>query len=89
MGMPPTGRWTESYGAIVTTFDDDGVVIEGAVYWNPLAMFQPARADRSGARRWRPRSAPAARWSATAARAPRGPAQSGGASTRKRSPAAT
>jgi steroid delta-isomerase-like uncharacterized protein len=40
MGMAPTGRWIESYGAIVTTCDDDGRVIEGAVYWNPLAMFR-------------------------------------------------
>jgi steroid delta-isomerase-like uncharacterized protein len=40
MGMAPTGRWTEIYGAIVTTCDDDGLVIEGAVYWNPLAMFR-------------------------------------------------
>jgi steroid delta-isomerase-like uncharacterized protein len=40
MGMAPTGRWTETYGAIVTTCDDDGLVIEGAVYWNPLAMFR-------------------------------------------------
>ena len=40
MGMPPTGRWTETYGAVVTTFDDDAVMIEGALYWNPLAMLQ-------------------------------------------------
>jgi steroid delta-isomerase-like uncharacterized protein len=40
MGMAPTGRWTETYGAVVTTCDDDGLVIEGAVYWNPLAMFR-------------------------------------------------
>jgi steroid delta-isomerase-like uncharacterized protein len=40
MGMPPTGRWTESYGAVITTFDDDAVMIEGALYWNPLAMLQ-------------------------------------------------
>ena len=44
LGMPPTGRWTESYGAVITTFDDDAVMIEGALYWNPLAMLQPARA---------------------------------------------
>jgi steroid delta-isomerase-like uncharacterized protein len=40
MGMAPTGRWIESYGAIVTTCDDYGLVIEGSVYWNPLAMFR-------------------------------------------------
>jgi len=40
MGMAPTGRWTESYGAVITTFDDDAVMIEGALYWNPLAMLQ-------------------------------------------------
>jgi steroid delta-isomerase-like uncharacterized protein len=40
LGMPPTGRCTECYGAAITTFDDDGVMIEGALYWNPLAMFQ-------------------------------------------------
>jgi len=40
MGLAPTGRWTETYGAIVTTCDDDGLVIEGSVYWNPLVMFR-------------------------------------------------
>jgi steroid delta-isomerase-like uncharacterized protein len=40
MGLPATGRWIETYGALVTTCDDDGLVIEGAVYWNPLAMFR-------------------------------------------------
>jgi steroid delta-isomerase-like uncharacterized protein len=40
LGMPATGRWTESYGAAITTFDDDAVMIEGALYWNPLAMLQ-------------------------------------------------
>jgi steroid delta-isomerase-like uncharacterized protein len=40
MGMAPTGRWIETYGALVTTCDDDGLVIEGSVYWNPLAMFR-------------------------------------------------
>ena len=39
MGMPPTGRWTKSYIAVITTFDDDDVMIEGAVYWNPLVML--------------------------------------------------
>jgi steroid delta-isomerase-like uncharacterized protein len=40
LGMPPTGRWIETYGALVTNCDDDGWVIEGSVYWNPLAMFR-------------------------------------------------
>jgi steroid delta-isomerase-like uncharacterized protein len=40
MGMAPTGRWIENYGALVTTCDEDGLVIEGAVYWNPLTMLQ-------------------------------------------------
>jgi steroid delta-isomerase-like uncharacterized protein len=40
MGLPATGRWTENFGALVTICDDDGWVIEGSVYWNPLAMFR-------------------------------------------------
>jgi steroid delta-isomerase-like uncharacterized protein len=39
MGIAPTGRWTESYVAVVLTFDDDGMVIEGSTYWNALAML--------------------------------------------------
>ena len=39
MGIAPTGRWTESYAAAVLTFDEDGMVIEGATYWNALAML--------------------------------------------------
>ena len=39
MGIAPTGRWTETYAACVLTFDDDGMVIEGATYWNALAML--------------------------------------------------
>lgn len=38
-GIAPTGRWTESYAAVVLTFDDDGMIIEGATYWNALAML--------------------------------------------------
>jgi steroid delta-isomerase-like uncharacterized protein len=86
MGVAPTGRWTESYGALIVTCDDDGVVIEGAVYWNPLAMLSQLGADQG------PTVATAISASspvvATAARAARA-AQSGGASTRKSSPAAT
>ena len=40
LGVEPTGRWTETYVAVITTFDDDAMVIEGALYWSPLAMFQ-------------------------------------------------
>lgn len=40
LGVTPTGRWTETYAAVITTFDDDAMVIEGALYWSPLAMFQ-------------------------------------------------
>jgi len=40
LGVKPTGRWTETYAAVITTFDDDAMVIEGALYWSPLAMFQ-------------------------------------------------
>ena len=39
LGVPATGRWTENYFATIVTFDDDGLMIEGAVYWNPLAMM--------------------------------------------------
>src|SRR4051794_37597083 len=40
MGIAPTGRWVQSYGALVTTCDDDGLLIEGSVYWNPLEMLR-------------------------------------------------
>ena len=40
LGVAPTGRWTETYAAVITTFDEDAMVIEGALYWSPLAMFQ-------------------------------------------------
>jgi steroid delta-isomerase-like uncharacterized protein len=39
MGVPATGRWTENYVAAVVTLDDDGTMIEGTLYWNPLAMM--------------------------------------------------
>jgi steroid delta-isomerase-like uncharacterized protein len=39
LGISPTGRWTESYAAVITTFDEDGMVIEGSVYWNALTML--------------------------------------------------
>jgi steroid delta-isomerase-like uncharacterized protein len=88
MGMAPTGRWIETYGARVLTCDEDGMVIEGAVYWNPLAMFrQLGLADQPGetvATRISASSAPVV----TTARAARAE-HSGGASTRSSSPAAT
>ena len=40
LGVPPTGRFTQNYAAVVTTFDENGMMIEGALYWSPLAMFQ-------------------------------------------------
>ena len=40
LGVPATGRWTENYVAVVVTFDDDGQMIEGALYWNPLAIME-------------------------------------------------
>jgi steroid delta-isomerase-like uncharacterized protein len=40
LGVPPTGRWTEIYAAVVTTFDEDGMMIEGALYWNALALMR-------------------------------------------------
>jgi steroid delta-isomerase-like uncharacterized protein len=40
MGIRPTGRWTQTYGATVTTFDEDGVVIEASMYWNPLVTLR-------------------------------------------------
>jgi steroid delta-isomerase-like uncharacterized protein len=40
LGVPPTGRWTEIYAAVVTTFGEDGMMIEGALYWNALALMR-------------------------------------------------
>jgi C-1 hydroxylase len=40
LGVPPTGRFTLSYAAVITTFDEDGMMIEGALYWNALALMQ-------------------------------------------------
>ena len=40
LGVPPTGRFTQSYAAVVTTFDDDGMMIEGALYWNALGLLR-------------------------------------------------
>jgi steroid delta-isomerase-like uncharacterized protein len=40
LGFAPTGRWTEIYAAVVTTFDEDCLMIEGALYWNVLALMR-------------------------------------------------
>ena len=40
LGVPATGRWTEIYAAVIITYDEDAMVIEGAAYWNLLAMLQ-------------------------------------------------
>jgi len=88
MGIEPTGRWTETYGATVSTYDDDGMVIEASMYWNPLAMLrQLGLTDQAGATVATSISARSAAVAAPArtARA----AQSGGPSTRSSSPAAT
>jgi C-1 hydroxylase len=39
MGVGPTGRATRIFGATVITFDDDAHIIEGAMYWNALALL--------------------------------------------------
>ena len=40
LGIPPTGRFTQNYAAVITTFDEDGMMIEGALYWNALMLLQ-------------------------------------------------
>ena len=40
LGVPPTGRFTQSYAAVITTFDEDGMMIEGALYWNALELLR-------------------------------------------------
>ncbi len=40
LGIAPTGRWTENYAAVITTFDEDGMMIEGSLYWNVQAMMR-------------------------------------------------
>jgi steroid delta-isomerase-like uncharacterized protein len=39
LGVPPTGRAIRTYGATITTYDDDGLVIEGTSYWNAQAIL--------------------------------------------------
>ena len=45
LGVPATGRWTENYVAVVVTFDDDGLMIEGTLYWNPLVIMEQLGID--------------------------------------------
>lgn len=40
IGVPATGRWTQTYGASVITFDEGGTVIEASLYWNALEMLR-------------------------------------------------
>ena len=40
LGFPPTGRWTQQYAAVITTFGEDGMMIEGALYWNALELLR-------------------------------------------------
>jgi steroid delta-isomerase-like uncharacterized protein len=88
MGIQPTGRWVEAYGALITTCDDDGQVIEGSVYWNPLAMLRQLGlmdvVAGATATAMSTSSAPAV---TTTLNTRRG--QPGGATTRTSSPAAT
>jgi steroid delta-isomerase-like uncharacterized protein len=88
MGVAPTGRWVQTYGAIVTTCDDDGQVIEGSVYWNPLEMLrQLGLMDAVAGTTTTAMSTSSPPAIATARVTRRG--QSGGAKTRTSSPAAT
>jgi steroid delta-isomerase-like uncharacterized protein len=88
MGMGPTGRWVENYGALVVTCDEDGLVIEGAVYWNPLTMFRQLGLMDQPAGTTATAMTASKAVVATAARTER-QAQFGGASTRSSSPTAT
>jgi steroid delta-isomerase-like uncharacterized protein len=88
LGLPPTGRWTRTYGVTITTFDEDGVMIEGALYWNPLATFrQLGLADQTGTIATAAITASSAPVASTART--RRAEESGGASARSSSPAAT
>jgi steroid delta-isomerase-like uncharacterized protein len=39
MGISPTGRASQLYGVTVTVYDEDGWLIEGSTYWNPLVLM--------------------------------------------------
>jgi steroid delta-isomerase-like uncharacterized protein len=88
MGIPPTGRWVETYGALVTTCDESGQVIEGSVYWNPMEMLRQLGLMDAAAGTTTTVSSTSSEPAVAAARATRR-GQSGGASTRTSSPAAT
>ena len=49
MGVAPTGRASQVYGATVIVFDEDARMIEGAMYWNPLAMLSQLGAAQAPA----------------------------------------
>jgi steroid delta-isomerase-like uncharacterized protein len=40
LGIAPTGRASRLYGVTVTVYDEDGRLIEGCAYWNPLVLMQ-------------------------------------------------
>jgi steroid delta-isomerase-like uncharacterized protein len=40
LGIAPTGRAIRNYGATISSFDDDGLLIEATTYWNTLVMLQ-------------------------------------------------
>ena len=91
LGIPPTGRWTESYAAVITTFDEAGTIIEGAVYWNALGLLcQLGLATPLGTQTGTVATAisPSSAAASAAALSLRR-AQAGGATTLSRSPAAT
>jgi steroid delta-isomerase-like uncharacterized protein len=88
MGIPATGRWVETYGALVTTCDESGQVIEGSVYWNPMEMLRQLGLMDAAAGTTTTASSTSSEPAVAAARATRR-GQSGGASTRTSSPAAT
>jgi steroid delta-isomerase-like uncharacterized protein len=88
MGIAPTGRWVQTFGALITTCDDDGQVIEGSVYWNPLEMLRQLGLMDAVAGTTTTAMSTSSDPAVTTARATRRE-QSGGASTRTSSAAAT
>jgi steroid delta-isomerase-like uncharacterized protein len=88
MGIEPTGRWVQTFGALVTTCDDDGLLIEGSVYWNPLEMMRQLGLMDAAAGTMTTAITTSSDPAVTTARATRRE-QSGGATTRTSSPAAT
>ena len=43
LGVPPTGRWTETYAAVITTFDEDGDDDRGRAVLERARPAAPAR----------------------------------------------